>query len=206
MNMKLTLTGLILWTVAVSTPGYAQEISLNYGEPSYSGSGCPQDSVAMGTSPTAFTLLFDSFIAEDGDGVRARENTKVCTVRVPVSVPSGYQIAIDSVDHRGFVSLSDKRAWGVLKTWFRVKGNMWVTNGSSQADYFRGPLDEDYFRRDLVKKHHRQWSPCGGSFHFDVHTYMHVHAARHESALITLDASDGAMSTRYGMEVRRCKK
>lgn len=206
MNTKLILAGLFFWTTALATAGQAQNISLNYGEPSYAGSGCPQDSVAIGTSPTAFTLLFDSFIAEDGDDVRARENTKVCTVRVPVSVPDGYQISIDSVDHRGFVSLSHKKTWGFLKTWFRVKGNMWATNGTSQSDYFRGPLDEDYFRRDLVTKNVRQWSPCGGSFHFDIHTYMHVHAARHESALMTLDTSDGAMSTRYGMEVRRCKK
>ncbi len=193
---------LLMGTTSIAN---AQDVSLIFSEPMYSGSGCPQDSVVMGSSPTAFTLLYDSFVVEDGNNVRSKENTKSCNVRVTITVPEGYQVSIDSVDHRGFVSLSSKRAWSFLKTKFRVKGSMWHAVGTSQGDYFRGPLDQDYFRRDAIRNVNKQWSPCGGSFNLDVDTYMHVHAARNESALMTLDASDGAMSTRFGTELRRCK-
>lgn len=205
--MKLfgTIGSMFIAAMVLGNVAQAQElVSLSYGEPSYKGSGCPEGSIVMATSPTAFTMLYDSFIAEAGDGIKAREHTKVCSVRVPVEVPTGYQIAIDSVDHRGFVDLSDK-SWGFLKSWFRVKGKSWYTHGSSKLDYFRGPLIEDYTRRDLVSKHHRQWSPCGGNFHFDIYTYMHVNARRYNTALLTLDSSDAAMSTQYGIDVRRCK-
>jgi hypothetical protein len=205
--MKLTqgLAGLVVAVACFTGSATAQDVSLSYGEPAYRGSGCPDGSVALGTSPTAFTLLYDSFIAEDSDGVRARERTKVCAIRVPVSVPAGYQISIDSVDHRGYVSLTEK-AWGYLKTQFRVKGKAWHNFGTSKRDYFVGPLDEDYFRRDEVKRSNRQWSPCGGTFYFDIYTHMHVDAKRYNQALLTLDSSDAAMSTRYGIDVRKCRK
>lgn len=204
--MKLIGTiGSMIFAAVLGNVAQAQDFaSLEYGELKYNGSGCPEDSIALGTSPTAFTLLYDSFIAEAGDGIRAPEHTKVCSVRVPVGVPKGYQISIDSVDHRGFVDLSDK-SWGFLKTWFKVKGKSWYTRGSSRLDYFRGPLVDDYMRRDLVSKRHRQWSPCGGDFYFDIYTFMHVNARRNNTALLTLDSSDAAMSTQYGFEVRRCK-
>ncbi len=205
MNLKNKVVLAALFLMGTTSIANAQDVSLIFSEPTYGGSGCPENSVVMGSSPTAFTLLYDSFVVEDGNNVRAKETTKSCNVRVTITLPKGYQVSIDSVDHRGFVSLSSKRAWSFLKTKFRVKGNMWHAVGTSQGDYFRGPLDQDYFRRDTIKNSNKQWSPCGGTFNLDIDTYMHVNAARNETGLMTLDTSDGAMSTRFGTEIRRCK-
>src|SRR5262245_51642085 len=69
---------------------------------SYAGSGCPAGSVSQMVSPDAeaFTLLFDSYIAEAGPGVSLANGRKNCQIAVDLRFPSGWSYTIFDVDYR----------------------------------------------------------------------------------------------------------
>lgn len=188
--------------------GYSQESpgSVPFGEPTYSGSGCPDGSIAFAPTETAFTMLFDSYSASAGTGATWRDTFKTCTIDIPVEVPAGWQIAIDSVDYRGYASVTEK-ATASLKSWYHIWGKGWSNYGTSRESIFKGPADTDYFRRDVSTSSERnRWSKCGGSHKLRLHSYLYAHARRGANALIQMDAADGAASLRYGMTWKRCAK
>ena len=73
----------------------------------HAGSGRPAGSVAENVSPdrTAFTVLFDSFIAEIGPGLPLSTKRKNCQLLFDFDYPSGWQFALLTLDSRGYVSL-----------------------------------------------------------------------------------------------------
>jgi hypothetical protein len=171
---------------------------------SYAGSGCPAGTVAENVSSDlkAFTLLFDSYIAEIGPGISARENRKNCQVLVDLDFPGGWSYSIVDVDYRGYVSAER----GVTATqasayYFQGQG----ATGRLTTD-MRGPIDRDYQIRDTLGLNALVWSPCGAQRALNINSQVRLSSTnRRASGLITLDSIDGQVSHIYGLQWQRCR-
>lgn len=169
---------------------------------SYAGSGCPAGSVSQSMAPDAqaFTLLFDSYVAEAGPGVSLANGRKNCQIAVDLRFPSGWSYTIFDVDYRGYVQL-DRGATGTQKTTYYFQG------GSQQASLqsnFSGPADKDYHIRDSLGLDAVVWSPCGMTRAVNMNTQVRVTGSGGRRALMTIDSIDGQLTHRYGIQWRRC--
>lgn len=173
-----------------------------FGEPKVRGRACPEGSFAYVPTPTAFTFVFDSFFVEAGPGMTAYDMYKTCTITIPVEVPKGQQIAIDSIDYRGYASL-DKGAHAILMTWYDLRAKGIAHFVSGKATTFRGPFQDEFFRRDAPAE--QQWSACGGTHTLTLNAYLMTGALRKSQSYVQIDATDGAASVRAGVKTRKCK-
>ena len=201
------LMGCVAWSAPWSTaaegsvaPSYAKVRSITY-----AGSGCPAGTVAENLSGDlkAFTLLFDDYIAEAGQGISFREGRKNCQINVDLEFPSGWSYSVIDVDYRGYVSL-DRRVKATQKSSYYFQGNRRTTH--LQTNMY-GPLDKDYQVSDKVGLDAQIWSPCGAVRSLNINTQVRVNNRRNRrgEGLITLDSLDGALTHVYGIQWRRCR-
>jgi hypothetical protein len=169
---------------------------------SYAGSGCPAGSVSEMLSPDreAFTLLFDSYIAEAGPGISLANGRKNCQVAVDLRFPQGWSYTIFDVDYRGFAQL-DPGTVGTQKTTYYFQGSS--QSVSLQSNY-TGPKNADYHIRDSLGLDAVVWSPCGATRAVNMNTQVRVTASGSRRALMTIDSIDGQLKHRYGIRWRRC--
>lgn len=170
----------------------------------YAGSGCPAGTVAENISPDlqAFTLLFDSYFAEVGEGVATREKRKNCTINLSFSYPPGWQFALIEMHARGFVSL-EQNVTAQQKTSFYFQGD---TQTGSFEQNFSGPTDEDYIATSTIPFTNAVWSNCAANRALNVGTQVRLDNSRNRngSGLITIDSIDGVVTHFYGLTWRRC--
>lgn len=195
----VTVATLAATAAAAQTPAYARIRSI-----SYAGSGCPAGTVAENMAPDlrAFTLLFDSYVAEAGPGIPLSASRKNCQVLIDMDFPQGWSYTIFTVDYRGFMSL-DRNVVGTQKSTYYFQGS------SAQAPLqsnFTGPRSGDYQIRDTLGLNAVVWSPCGQQRALNINTQVRVDNARNRagSGLMTLDSIDGALRHIYGISWRRC--
>ncbi len=169
----------------------------------YAGSGCPAGSVSESVAPDAkaFTLLFDSYVAEAGPGVLLKEGRKNCQIAVDLRFPQGWSYTIFDVDYRGYVQL-DRGASGLQKTNYYFQGQ---SLGPSLQSTFTGPADKDYHIRDSLGIDAVVYSPCGLSRALNLNTQVRVTASGGRRAMMTTDSIDGQLTHVYGIRWRRCQ-
>lgn len=199
------LAGLALVAGLVSTQSFA------FGPDSFkiksliqAGSGCPAGSVASNVSPDreAFTLLFDSYIAETGPGVPFANQRRNCQLNISFECPAGWSFAIVELDTRGYVSL-DPAISGEQKTTFYFQGS---ANQGSVSRTFYGPLDYDYNVRDEVAVTSRQWGRCGAaarSLNINTQVRLNSTANRFGRGVMTVDSIDGSLTQMYRLVWQR---
>lgn len=168
----------------------------------YAGSGCPAGTVAsnMAGDAKAFTLLFDSYVAEAGPDISLAQSRKNCQVVVDLKFPTGYSFSLIKVDYRGYASL-DAGTTGVQKTNYYFQGQ---SVGPSLTSTFHGPYNDDYQARDTLAIDAAVWSPCGASRALNLNTQVRVTASGRKRALMTLDSLDGQIEHVYGILWRKC--
>lgn len=169
---------------------------------SHAGSGCPAGTVAENISPDlqAFTLLFDSYVAEFGPGVPFTAKRKNCQLLFDFDYPAGWQFALLTLDTRGYASLeSGVRA--VQQTRFYFQGQ---TQTGSLTTNLVGPIDQDYQVRDVLPATQLTFSPCGAQRALNVNTSVQLSGASNRSGLITVDSIDGYVTHYYAIQWRRC--
>lgn len=173
---------------------------------SYAGSGCPAGTVAENLSQDklAFTLLFDSFIAEAGPGVPVREKRKNCQLLVDLEFPQGWTFTIASIDHRGYAAL-EKKVIGTHKASYYFQGQ--GQTGTLSTD-LKGPKDQDYHFRDLVGLSSVVYAPCGARRALNINTQVQVDnsANKRASGLMTVDSIDGQVTQIYNLQWKRCRQ
>lgn len=194
------LMPMIAESAFADAPSYVRVRSINY-----AGSGCPAGSVAQNVSPDkqAFTLLFDSYIAEAGQGVSAREKRKNCQVNLDLDFPQGWSFTVFTVDYRGYVSL-DNKVTGIQKSSYYFQGQ---GRTASLQTTMKGPYDNDYQIRDTLGLNAMVWSPCGASRSLNINTQVRVDNSRNRRGygLMTLDSLDGQLQHIYGIKWKRCR-
>lgn len=170
---------------------------------SYAGSGCPAGTVSQNVASDlkAFTLLFDSYIAETGPGVALREARKNCQIAVDLQFPSGWSYSILDVDYRGYASL-ERGVTGEQQSAYYFQGQ---ARTATLKSVFRGPTQQDYQIRDSLGLEAVVWSPCGASRALNINTQVRLTSTnRFASGLLTTDSIDGELTHVYGVRWRRC--
>jgi hypothetical protein len=169
---------------------------------SYGGTGCPQGTVAQSFSNdrTAFTLIFDSYIASTGPGLPITESRKACQLNVNLHVPQGWSFAIASVDYRGFVQLPAGATASQEATYY-FSGQ---TVQSARTTNFVGPIARDYLVQDQVPLLSLVWSQCNAVRPLNIKSAVAIVAGSSQSAQITTDSIDGKVKTLFKLAWIRC--
>lgn len=195
-KLLLAIMGMVS---AISLTAEAQQIRL--GQPAYGGTGCPAGSASVTVSPdaSALSILFDSYIAEAGNG-RSMDR-KSCNISVPVSVPSGYSVAVIQVDYRGYnyVPRGGQARFDAEYFWAGARG-------PRVSRTFMGPVDDSYTISDGLIASTMVWTPCGANVNLRVNTSMMARSnARGEQTLATVDSADISSGLIYHLQWRRCR-
>ena len=170
---------------------------------SYAGSGCPAGSVAENLSDdlTAFTLLFDDYVAEVGPGISRREARKNCQINLDLKFPQGWSYTLFEVDYRGYVGI-DRGVTALQSSRYYFQGNRHSCKFDTK---FYGSMDDDYEIHDTVAASALVWSPCGANRSLNINTQVRL-ASRKRGAtgIITMDSVDGQVTQLYGIKWKRC--
>lgn len=195
-KLLLIIVGLLS---TLSLTAQAQQVRL--GQPAYGGTGCPAGSASVTVSPdqSALSILFDNYVAEAGGGRRV--DRKSCNISVPVSVPSGYSVAVFQVDYRGFNSIPRGAQSRFDAEYF------WAgANGPRISRTFVGPTTDTYSISDALIASTMVWTPCGASVNLRVNTSMMAQSnMRGEQTLSTVDSADITSGLVYHLQWRRCR-
>ncbi len=193
------LMGLVLG-VLFSSAAMAQ--SLQLGQPSYGGNGCPAGSASAVLSPDSqeLSVLFDQYMAEAGGVTGKRIDRKSCNLAVPVRVPQGYSVAILKVDYRGFAAIP-AGGLGRLDVEYFWAG----ARGPHVTRDARGPYNDNYTATDELLATTLVWSACGAEVNLRINSSMMVQTNnRMDQAIGTVDSVDVSSGVIYHLSWRRC--
>jgi hypothetical protein len=177
-----------------------------------SGSGCDMENVAVSLSPEAtdVSLLFDSYLAEVGpSSLNPNQKTMIknCQITMDVLVPMGWQMAIRSVDYRGFASVPEIGATAFHRFTVMQTGALIV---SLREATLVGPFNDDYYVKSEIKPERLTWSKCFSESRTQIHLMSQLgvranpRASRPEQIMIALDSSDVSYQQNMGVEWRIC--
>jgi hypothetical protein len=170
------------------------------------GSGCPAGTAAVAVSPdnTAFTVTYSQYTAQVGVGALPTDFRKNCQINLRVHVPQGFTYAIAQADYRGFASLQDG-ATALERANYYFQGQSptaFVTHP------FSGPLEDDWQTTDQTDLAALVYAPCGEQRLFNVNTELRVNAGtsnpRKTTSFISMDSTDGAITTTYHFAWKQC--
>ena len=198
--MKAFLAGAVaLSTLAAAVPASADDISL--GIPGYGGSGCPGGSVSTTLSPDgkSLSLIFDEYTVSAGGSTGRSFDRKTCNVAIPVHVPSGYSIAVLSVDYRGFNQLPPR-----AMSQFNVEYFFAGSRGPAFRRSFYGALQSDFFINNLLGVESWVWSPCGAAVNLRTNSSMRLNTFNNAEAMASVDSQDVNAAIVYRLQMRRC--
>lgn len=170
---------------------------------SYRGTGCPGGTVDHNISldARAFTLLFDSFVAEAGPGIPLSSGRRNCQLLIDLQFPQGWSYSIATLDYRGYANLEPGTQGEQSATYY--------FQGSGTSIPLRttmyGPIAQDYQFRDQLGLSAQIWSQCGASRALNINTAVAVRAPRGRQALMTVDSINGEVKQVYGIQWRRCQ-
>ncbi|MEU3828862.1 DUF4360 domain-containing protein [Streptomyces sp. SID486] len=170
------------------------------------GSGCPSGTAAVAVSPdnTAFTVTYSDYLAQAGGNSDPTAFRKNCQLNLVVHVPQGFTYAIASADYRGFLSLQS----GATAT---QKASYYFQGSSATVPIthpYRGPYNDDWQATDTTDWAQMVWAPCGVLRNFNINTELRVNAGSAPSkvSFMTMDSTDGDISTTYHFAWDHCPK
>lgn len=190
---------LLFSTIILSTPVFADDISL--GEPGYGGTGCPSGTVSVTLSPDAksLSLLFDQYQVAVGGETGKSFDRKSCNIAIPVRVPQGLSVSILKIDYRGFNHLPQSAT-----SQFNVEYFFAGTRGPAFQRQFRGPLDEDYLINNELTAQSIVWSGCGADVNLRTNSSMRVKTVSNKEAMASIDSEDINAAIIYHLQWRQC--
>jgi hypothetical protein len=196
------LTGPAAIDVPTSPPGEKITITVV----TVNGSGCPAGTAAVAPSPdnTAFTVTYSDFLAQVGVGAKPTDFRKNCQLNIKIHVPQGFTYAIAAADYRGFGSL-ERGARAVQRASYYFMG---TTPTTAISHTFNGPLSDDWHATDQTDVASLVYAPCGEDRNLNVNTELRVYAGtsnpRTSTSFMTMDSTDGSVSTRYHFAWKHC--
>ncbi|MCS0601347.1 DUF4360 domain-containing protein [Streptomyces sp. LP11] len=170
------------------------------------GSGCPAGTAAIAVSPdnTAFTVTYSHYLAQAGGNSDPTAFRKNCQLNLIVHVPQGFTYAIASADYRGFLSLQP----GASAT---QKASYYFQGSSATVPIthpYRGSYNDDWQATDTTDWAQLVWAPCGVLRNFNINTELRVNAGSNPDkvSFMTMDSTDGDISTTYHFAWEHCPK
>ncbi|MBK8451819.1 MAG: DUF4360 domain-containing protein [Thiofilum sp.] len=165
--ITLLAAGLTVLTVASTTPDTK---IISFGEVAYGGSGCSAGEAQIKSLGTLTRIRTDDFVVKTGVDDPAVDR-KSCNLSIPVQVPSGYQIALPTIQVRGKVDLND-HSNARLDTEIFFAGQA----GVKQSETFQGGLQKRF--KLNFSTNNNAWSACGASVNIRVNLGLLVRSAR----------------------------
>lgn len=171
------------------------------------GSGCPEDTAAVAVSEdnTAFTVTYSDYLAVVGPDAKPTEFRRNCQISMVVYVPTGFTYAIVSVDYRGFAHLEDG-ASALQKASYYFQGS---SDTAHKQHPYSGPYSDNWQATDTTEWGQLVWAPCGAQRNFNVNTELRVRAGDSDpdsTSFMTMDSTDGDLSTVYHFAWKECPK
>ena len=177
------------------TPGFTVQLQ------SVNGSGCPVGSTAVSApNDTTFTVTYDSYLVDAGNGAPATDFRKNCQLNVLVGVPAGFTYGIVSEQYRGFAAL-DTGARGLLLTSYYFSG----ISGTYYANHtLFGPMNGIYESDDAQPV--ITWAPCHFTGTMNVNTSLQVFKGKNPSFFneLTMDSTDVHIATYFHLAFKTC--
>jgi hypothetical protein len=170
------------------------------------GSGCPAGTAAVAVSPdrTAFTVSYSQYLAQTGVGTRPTDFRKNCQLGLDVHIPPGFTYAIAEADYRGYAHLAPG-ATGSETASYYFQGDPQTTRATHP---FTGGTDSDWQTKDTVDVAALAFEPCGEERNININTELRVNAGRSNprrtTSFLTMDSTDGSISTVYHIAWKRC--
>jgi hypothetical protein len=163
------------------------------------GSGCKPGTAAVAVSPDnhAFTVTYSEYQAVVGIGAGPLDFRRNCQINVKVNVPQGFTYAIAQADYRGYASLA-KGATAKLTTSVYFQG---LSETLRATHNFKGALDDLWQETDTVEVAALVYQPCGEKRLLNVNTDLRAALGTSDpkktTSLITMDSTDGSVTTLY---------
>jgi hypothetical protein len=172
---------------------------------SWAGSGCPAGTVAENLAPDlqAFTLLFDSYVAEIGPGLPLSQARRNCQILVDLQFPQGWSYSVFDVDYRGFANL-DLGVSGIQQSNYYFQGEFLTSRLQTTLN---GPRASDYQIRDSLPLNALVWSPCGAQRALIINSSVRVanNSGNPDArGAMSTDSIDGKVTHIYGLQWQRC--
>jgi hypothetical protein len=180
------------------------------------GSGCQNGTARAMLTPDgrAFSVFMDNYIAETTNSLSL--DYKTCNMEIGIAIPAGYSFSLLTADYRGFVNAEagTQVSHQVLYTFDGSRPpNERPGFGNSAGRYsfeqkiFQGPINQDYFIRNVIDPRASLWSPCstGGQQPLMIQTFLIARAmSRGGQSQISLDSVDGALEQQFSWTWRQC--
>lgn len=199
LQTMMVFLGVMAASTAFATP------KVTYGKAKLSGKGCPGTGASFTPAPDgkSFSILFDDMVVSSDKSLAYKD----CAVMVPVKLPTGYRLDVQTLDLRGFVQLEALTAAqvGVYPRFMNYKGQMKEGGWHMVTQY--GEASENFTETfELGKKGQ---SFCGGHtqwmiIHNRVTVYNWDPVAGIEN-MAGLDSVDGAGQIKGKLKVAKCK-
>lgn len=194
------LLALSMTTALYAQPNPSQVYIRNI---SFAGSGCPAGTVAANVAydAKAFTLLFDSYVAEMGPGIPLSMGRRNCQLLLDIQYPSGWSYTVFTFDYRGYAQL-DRGVQGSQQAIYYFQGSS--TQVPMRSTLY-GPTAQDYHYRDTLGVSSLVWSPCGVTRALNINTSVNLRGPTGSRGLMTTDSVDGEVIHQYGLQWKRCR-
>lgn len=201
-NLALVFAASSLWAgaaLASETPEYVNIQAIAHG-----GTGCNQNTVGqtIAADRKSFTLLFDEFIVESGQGISGKQKRKNCNISVSLEFPQGWTYSIVGFDYRGFADL-DPGVSASLTSSYYFQGSEF---SKSFDKTFDGQLTDDFIISDTFGVDAVVWSDCKKSKPLNIETELYVNNPKRRSkyGMMSIDSLDGKVGQQYHMQWKRC--
>lgn len=184
------------WGWLLCQPAVAQE-----------GSGCPEGSYSVITSPDGSTvsILFSQFNIASSTNAVSGAQRKACRITSPLNLPAAYSIGVYKVDYRGFAKLAAKQEAGLTVQYFL--GPHDSAHGRVFKRKIKGPHENDYLFTENIGAGQMKRVGCGASAMLDVSIELSLDGERGAGeALASLDTSDAAPGAAlvYHLNLKKC--
>jgi hypothetical protein len=175
----------------------------------WSGNGCPQNSVSTSISPdrTVITFGFDKFQTYIGPGVSIAEKTKNCALHLNLKYPGGFQFAVVDSTYHGFAQL-DKGVTGTFYSTYFFSQDAAATTTTQTSIQGGGIWAEGqvYTKADSVPTGSLIFSPCGATGILNINNRIALTSSDSKaSGQITDDDATVAFTQQLNLQWQKCK-
>jgi hypothetical protein len=176
----------------------------------WSGNGCPSNSVSTSISPdrTVITFGFDKFQTYIGPNVSPLEKSKNCALHLDLKYPGGFQFSVVESTYHGFALLEN----GVTGTFFST---YFFSQDASATTTTRTTINgggvwaegQVYTKSDSVPTASLIFSPCGASGILNINNRISLTSSSNSaSGEITDDDATVAFTQQLNLSWKTCTK
>jgi hypothetical protein len=177
-----------------------------FGTPTFFGSGCPKNSVAVipSTDGQSVSVLFSDYNAQTSQTLN--RDRKSCNLAVPVDIKPGISIGIFRVDYRGNAYVPKARG---ASAQFDAEYYFAGQKGPVVTREYPAGFNDNIFITNQIPVSAIVWSPCGASTNFRINsavTALKNTARDGDEVQIAIDSVDATVENgfRYYITTRKC--